>query len=291
MICPFCSPCSPCCPYGDGAKLPRWNSPGMDRRRRRPVRLGGGDAAYVRSMRRGVHRIDPGHLPPESPSQARCHRLFRRRLADRADADSLFHGHRPGQFWFGNFQYPALNTAYRKQEGFERSMTALGKLAYLFKDLLIRPGNLLLAVAAGASLIAFRNQPGQPPHPRRFEMFSLAALVGTLLIGSLAPTPLWWPYFFARSHSWRCSDSALPPTREKPRAGEGLVDRARGLHRHHGGLRNPQTRHGNRLDPSPGPVGAHAIARTRPRHRRPLRQRPDPHPLAAHSPRRRLQNL
>lgn len=103
----------------------------------------------------------------------------------------------PRQFWFGNFRYPELNTEFRRHEHYERSMTALGKIAYLFKDVLIRPGNLLLAIAAGASLVAMRQKPGDLPHPRRFEMLSLAMLIGTLLIGTFAPTPLWWPYFFA----------------------------------------------------------------------------------------------
>jgi hypothetical protein len=103
----------------------------------------------------------------------------------------------PRQFFFGNFTYPALNTLYRRQEGFTRSMTAFGKFAYVFKDLCNRPGNLLIFGSAVAFLFTLRRKPGQPDHPRRFELLSLALLIGTLLIGSFAPTPLWTPYFFA----------------------------------------------------------------------------------------------
>ena len=113
----------------------------------------------------------------------------------------------PRAFLFGNFTYPALNTTFRRINGYPRAMTAGGKVAYAFKDLLIYPGNLMLFAACAASFVGLwhegrrrRRMAGAAPaepHPNRERVRSLAWVIGTLLVGSFAPTPLFTPYFFA----------------------------------------------------------------------------------------------
>lgn len=56
----------------------------------------------------------------------------------------------PRQFTFGNFHYPALNTAYRLEAGFSgpaNPMDISEKLDYLWNNVLSQPGNLLLLLA------------------------------------------------------------------------------------------------------------------------------------------------
>jgi hypothetical protein len=103
----------------------------------------------------------------------------------------------PRAFLFGNLGYPALNTEYRRATGFPRAMTVLGKVAYLFKDLLIFPGNLALFTAFVASLVGLWHDRRAEPHPNRARVNSLVGVIGALLVGSFAPTPLFPPYFFA----------------------------------------------------------------------------------------------
>jgi hypothetical protein len=103
----------------------------------------------------------------------------------------------PRQFLFGNFQYPALNTEFRRAENYPRAMDAVGKVKYLFTDLLVQPGTLALFLATVASIAGLPRPRGGRPHPGRFEAASLL-LVGAALLGAaFAPTPLWLPYFFA----------------------------------------------------------------------------------------------
>ena len=51
----------------------------------------------------------------------------------------------PGEFLFGNFSYPALNTQFHIDSAYPRSMTLAGKFGFVFSNLLAMPGNLLLS--------------------------------------------------------------------------------------------------------------------------------------------------
>lgn len=103
----------------------------------------------------------------------------------------------PRQFLFGNFQYPALNTAFRRAENYPRAMDAAGKVAYLFTDVLVQPGTLALFLAVVASVAGLPRPRGGRPHPGRFEAASLLLVCASLVGAAFAPTPLWLPYFFA----------------------------------------------------------------------------------------------
>lgn len=100
----------------------------------------------------------------------------------------------PERALFGNLEYPALNTAFRVEQGFARAMDLPGKLRYLLVDVLGEPGNMtLLAFMVFGALCA---PLGGTTHgaPRR----RLALLfVPFLMIGALAPTPSWHQYFYA----------------------------------------------------------------------------------------------
>jgi 4-amino-4-deoxy-L-arabinose transferase-like glycosyltransferase len=102
----------------------------------------------------------------------------------------------PREFIFGNFTYASLNTRFHEEGGLGRGMTLPGKLGYVFSDLLIKPGNLLLFMALAASLAGVWKYKRRTPHPHRFEMLSLIFVIGGLLVGSFAPAPLFPVYFY-----------------------------------------------------------------------------------------------
>ncbi|MDB5319757.1 MAG: hypothetical protein JWN40_1388 [Phycisphaerales bacterium] len=111
----------------------------------------------------------------------------------------------PAQFTFGNFLYPALNTAFRRETGYPKAMTAIGKVLYIFTDILTRPATLVMFLALAGSLTALvvsriRNQRmsnPDPPHPHRFAIAALLLLIACLLVGTFAPTPTFPVYFYA----------------------------------------------------------------------------------------------
>jgi hypothetical protein len=103
----------------------------------------------------------------------------------------------PRQFIFGNFIYPGLNTAYRQAQHFEKSMSGLAKLRFVFTDVLDEPGNALLFLACIGGAVALWRRSGGERHRLRFEIISLALVGLSLLAGAFAATPLWLQYFFA----------------------------------------------------------------------------------------------
>jgi len=101
----------------------------------------------------------------------------------------------PQAMLFGNLGYPALNTAYRVAEGFERAMTLPGKVAYLVTDILGEPANLLLALLLLASCLPPGTRGAGTTSVRLVRRAALA--LPFLLLGALAPTPAWYQYFYA----------------------------------------------------------------------------------------------
>lgn len=107
----------------------------------------------------------------------------------------------PRQFEFGNFMYPGLNTVFHQESGYIKAMTATGKLLYLFTDVLSRPASLLFFVAlAGsfAALLRARSRgAGFASNPHHVAIISLVLMIGCLLAGAFAATPLFPVYFYA----------------------------------------------------------------------------------------------
>jgi hypothetical protein len=108
----------------------------------------------------------------------------------------------PKQFLFGNFTYAAYNTLFRQQQGFgvgevsETTMTFFGKLSFLTRYVLIHPNTGFLIIATSFFLIQFYRDRKRKSQFNLEVIFSLTLLV-FLLIGSLAPTPTWYQYFYA----------------------------------------------------------------------------------------------
>src|SRR5205823_2284325 len=102
----------------------------------------------------------------------------------------------PEQFVFGNFEYPALNTAYRLATHYDTATSPLEKIVYVFANILVRPGNaalLLLLVFTAMLSCQWRSFDPQ----RRFQIASLIILIEALLISAFAPSPLFVPYFYS----------------------------------------------------------------------------------------------
>ena len=102
----------------------------------------------------------------------------------------------PKQFVFGNIGYAVYNTAYREQMGFQTAMTIGNKLVYLAKIVISQPGNLFL-FSAFLAFVSTNFMERREKIDGRFEIIFLISLVFFLLIGSFAPTPSWYQYFYA----------------------------------------------------------------------------------------------
>ena len=99
-------------------------------------------------------------------------------------------------FWFGNIGYAALNTLYREEMSYTRTMTLVGKFSYLINILFKWPFELLVTLTCiyclVLSVIDRLSSPGHSSNGLRFTLLCLPFL----LVGCLAPTPLWHQYSF-----------------------------------------------------------------------------------------------
>jgi len=99
----------------------------------------------------------------------------------------------PSQFLFGNFEYPALNTQFKTMEHHPVAMNFIQKITYLGQTFL-EPGNLVILVLF--ILTAYFALKNYSAKPHGFEVLSVLLLLPFLLIGSFAPTPSWYMYFY-----------------------------------------------------------------------------------------------
>src|SRR5688500_816262 len=102
----------------------------------------------------------------------------------------------PTAFAFDNWTYHQVNHAYWQQQGYDRAMDVVSKLAYL-KDVIAEPGNLallagFLLLGVPAFVVALRNR-----QRAYMPLAFIAVLVAALLIGALAPSPTWYQYYYA----------------------------------------------------------------------------------------------
>ena len=103
----------------------------------------------------------------------------------------------PRQFIFGNFGYSALNTAWREIGPERRDTSAIGKLLVFATVCFLKPGNLLLIAAAGASLNDAWRSGKWRTHPYRRQLKFLGLLMLFILVGSFAASPSFGVYFYA----------------------------------------------------------------------------------------------
>ncbi|MDG2148425.1 MAG: hypothetical protein P8N09_02760 [Planctomycetota bacterium] len=104
----------------------------------------------------------------------------------------------PERSFFGNLEYPALNTAFRADQGFERAMDFPGKLQYLLMEVLGQPGNLaLLALLLFGCFCSPLRGTGETGDARQAPRRRLALLfILFLMAGAFGPTPSWYQYFY-----------------------------------------------------------------------------------------------
>ncbi len=99
----------------------------------------------------------------------------------------------PSQCIFDNLQYTRINTVLRASQGHFNGMGVLGRIRFVFTDVLAQPANAFVFLGAAVSLVAAWRS---ADHPRRRAVLSLALLIGALLIGTFAPSPSFYPYFY-----------------------------------------------------------------------------------------------
>jgi len=102
--------------------------------------------------------------------------------------------HAPEGFIFGNVEFPKLNIEYRFATGEPRTMTVLKKLRFFFK-LVMRPNWLLFYGFVAAWIAAFTWKRPFRDWPRMF--CSVLFTLPFLLLGALAPSPVFDQYFYA----------------------------------------------------------------------------------------------
>ena len=100
----------------------------------------------------------------------------------------------PEQTFFGNFEFAQVNVTYRFATGDPRTMTILKKLRYVWKEIIRTDAGLALAffVPISAAFMAARASAARLSVELRVLLWTLPFL----LIGSLAPSPMFEQYFY-----------------------------------------------------------------------------------------------
>ena len=99
----------------------------------------------------------------------------------------------PEQAYFGNFEFARINVLFRYSDGHPRTMTVLKKLRYLWKEILRRETPLMAAWALPMLVSRFARTADEP---RGFESGFVWLTMPFVLMGCLAPTPLYPQYFY-----------------------------------------------------------------------------------------------
>lgn len=97
-------------------------------------------------------------------------------------------------FVFGNVEFPKVNVEYRLATGEPRTMTLAKKLRFLFKEVMRPNGVLFFGFVIMALMAVYRLRTALRDLPRLF-LFLLLTLP-FLLLGSLAPSPVFDHYFY-----------------------------------------------------------------------------------------------
>ena len=103
----------------------------------------------------------------------------------------------PEQFIFGNIEYAKLNTLYRQESGYHQAMTIISKLKYLTIKVVCKLGNLKIFFPYIFFFFSANIIKHCVKTDNYFEDIFLLFLILFLLVGSFAPTPSWYQYFYA----------------------------------------------------------------------------------------------
>ncbi len=101
----------------------------------------------------------------------------------------------PSSFAFDNVRYHQLNETYWQQVGYTRAMSFPGKLAYL-GDVISEPATLALVIAFMSMAILVSIKAVRARLSGYFEFAFLLSLIPFLLAGAMAPTPMWYQYYY-----------------------------------------------------------------------------------------------
>lgn len=102
----------------------------------------------------------------------------------------------PRQFVFGNIEYHQVNALFWEKVGYDRTMDVAGKLDYLWA-VVTQPANLVLAVGSVSFLVAGLVKGLRAGKSWRFGLVVAGAMLPSILLGALVPTPSWYQYFYA----------------------------------------------------------------------------------------------
>jgi 4-amino-4-deoxy-L-arabinose transferase-like glycosyltransferase len=102
----------------------------------------------------------------------------------------------PRVFIFGNFEYAALNTAYRLAMGFTTAMDLTGKLRFVLGEVLLEPRGALLFLSLAIFIAADAVRVFRFRAEGQRVVLAIVILFPFLVWGALAPTPSWFQYFY-----------------------------------------------------------------------------------------------
>lgn len=100
----------------------------------------------------------------------------------------------PKQFLFGNFEFAHVNVVYREATGSPRTMTFLKKARFVAKNV-VRPNAVLAVAVLSCALAAWIGRRGSEKRMGLDFRFVLL-LLPFLLMGSMAPSPIFYQYFY-----------------------------------------------------------------------------------------------
>ena len=99
-------------------------------------------------------------------------------------------------FWFGNVGYAELNTLYREERSYVKTMTLMGKFKYMYHIFFEKRLELMAVMACIYSLIIFICSRSWTHHRQKLELLLLFMVIPFLLVGALLATPSWYQYYF-----------------------------------------------------------------------------------------------
>jgi 4-amino-4-deoxy-L-arabinose transferase-like glycosyltransferase len=100
----------------------------------------------------------------------------------------------PEQAWFGNFEFARVNVAYRMSTFDPRTMTLPTKARYLFKSIAVPDLGLVIAFLLPFVAAVHLRRTTRRSLPQ--ELLLVLWCLPFLLLGSLAPSPLFAQYFY-----------------------------------------------------------------------------------------------
>lgn len=103
----------------------------------------------------------------------------------------------PEGFWFGNFTYHLLNTAFRMDSNYEGPIAMGERISYFWTSVAAQPGNLVLLI--GVVFLGYltlvsvlKRNPNSDP-----EAWLLLVLVPAVGLGAFISSPVWYQYYYA----------------------------------------------------------------------------------------------